>query len=95
MVACSCLRGLPFLAYTCSMAIRKAHGPAIRALRKALGVTQDDLAVSCDVSPGYMSRIESGEKQPSEKVVTAICLRLGINKGDITYTVDSQRTTAA
>lgn len=77
------------------MTTRKAHGPAIRAIRKALGVTQDDLAVSCDVTPGYMSNVESGKKQPSEALVSAICLRLGINKDDVTYTVETREKVAA
>lgn len=77
------------------MSTRKAHGPAIRAIRKALGITQDDLAVSCDVSPGYMSNVESGKKQPSEALVSAICLRLGINKDDVMYVVESRAKDAA
>lgn len=77
------------------MTKRKAHGPAIRAIRKAMGITQDDLAVSCDVTPGYMSNVESGKKQPSEALVSAICLRLGINKDDVMYTVEVPEMVAA
>lgn len=77
------------------MTKRKAHGPAIRAIRKAMGITQDDLAVSCDVTPGYMSNVESGKKQPSEALVSAICLRLGINKDDVMYTVEVPELVAA
>ena len=77
------------------MTTRKAHGPAIKAIRKALGVTQDDLAISCDVTPGYMSNIESGKKLPSEALVSAICLRLGIPKDAITYTVETSAKVAA
>lgn len=77
------------------MTKRKAHGPAIRAIRKAMGITQDDLAISCDVTPGYMSNVESGKKQPSEALVSAICLRLGINKDDVMYTVEVPESVAA
>lgn len=77
------------------MTTRKAHGPAIKAIRQALGVTQDDLAVSCDVSPGYMSNVESGKKAPSEALVSAICLRLGIPKDAVTYTVEDRQSIAA
>jgi len=76
------------------MTTRKAHGPAIKALRKALGVTQDDLAISCDVTPGYMSNVEAGKKQPSEKLVTLICARLGIDKDAITYSIDTHELAA-
>ena len=71
------------------MTTRKAHGPAIKAIREALGVTQDNLAISCDVTPGYMSNVEAGKKQPSEALITAICLRLGIKKDAVTYAVES------
>jgi len=77
------------------MTTRKAHGPAIRAIRKALGVTQDDLAISCDVTPGYMSNVEAGKKQPSEALVSAISLRLGVPKDAITYTVEAGAKAAA
>jgi transcriptional regulator with XRE-family HTH domain len=77
------------------MTTRKAHGPAIKAIRKALGVTQDDLAISCDVTPGYMSNVESGKKQPSEALVSAICLRLGIEKDAVMYAVETRELVAA
>jgi len=77
------------------MTTRKAHGPAIRAIRRALGVTQDDLAISCDVTPGYMSNVESGKKQPSETLVTAISLRLGVPKDAISYTIETAVKVAA
>ena len=77
------------------MITRRAHGPAIRAIRKAMGVTQDDLAVSSDMSPSHLHRIEAGERQPSEKAISAICLRLGINKDDICYTIQDSGQVAA
>jgi len=77
------------------MTTRKAHGPAIRAIRKALGITQDELAISCDVTPGYMSNVESGKKSPSEALVSSICLRLGINKDDVMYTIEVRDRIAA
>lgn len=76
------------------MSNRRTHGPAIRAIREALGVTQDNLASSCDVSPSYMSRVEAGIKQPSEELVTAICNRLAIKKDAITYAVPTQELAA-
>ena len=94
LLAYSCLTHLPFLAYTECMSNRKAHGPAIRAIREALGVTQDTLAVSCGISPSHMSRIESGEKQPSERLVSAICLRLGVKKDAVTYSTIEEKVSA-
>ena len=77
------------------MNTRKAHGPAIRAIRKALGVRQDELAIAADMSPSHLHRIETGERQPSEAALSLICLRLGINKDDVTYTVAARELVAA
>lgn len=86
-IALYLLTPLPFLAYTTSMSNRRAHGPAIRAIREALGITQDSLALSCDISPSYLSRIESGAKQPSEALLTALAGRLGVTKDAISYSL--------
>lgn len=66
---------------------RLAHGPAIRAIREALGIKHGVFAVECDISPGYLTNIEKGVKQPSPTVVAAIAKRLGVTIDEITYVV--------
>lgn len=72
---------------------RLAHGPAIRAIREALGIKHGVFAVDCDISPGYLTNIEKGAKQPSPSVTAAIAKRLGVTIDEITYVVTSTTTT--
>jgi len=51
-------------------------GNRIRAARLALGLTQGDLADG-EVSVGYVSRIESGQRRPNGKVLQQLAARLG------------------
>lgn len=50
-------------------------GSRIRAARLAAALTQGELAGS-DVSVGYVSRIESGQRRPNARVLTALASRL-------------------
>lgn len=67
------------------MSTRQVHGPAIRALREALGIRHGVFAVDCLISPGYLTNIEKGHKQPSPAVTAAIAKRLGVTIDVITY----------
>ena len=51
-------------------------GQRLRAARVAKAMTQTDLA-GADVSVGYVSRIEAGQRRPNLQVLTDLCLRLG------------------
>jgi transcriptional regulator with XRE-family HTH domain len=69
------------------MTKRRVLGLAIRAIREALGLTQQQLAdlVGGTTTRPYIANIEAGRKQPSEEVVTGICRALSIPKAAITY----------
>lgn len=73
---------------------RLAHGPAIRAIREALGIKHGKFAVDVQISPGYLTNIEKGNKQPSPAVTAAIALRLGVNLDQITYVVSAEAKSA-
>ena len=66
---------------------RLAHGPAIKAIREALGIKHGVFAVDCLISPGYLTNIEKGLKQPSPAVIAKMAERLGVSVDTITYTV--------
>lgn len=66
---------------------RMVLGPAVRAIREALGIRHGDFAISCDISPGYLSNLEAGRKQPSPAVAVALAGRLGVPLDAITYQV--------
>lgn len=72
------------------MTTRMTHGPAVRAIREALGKRHGEVAIACDISPGYLSNIEKGAKQPSPAVARRIADVLGVPLDAITYAVPGQ-----
>lgn len=85
-VSCLFLPRLP------SMHQRLLHGPAVRALREALGIKHGVFAIDCGISPGYLTHIEKGAKQPSPAVIASIAKRLGVSIDQITYVVSADAT---
>lgn len=67
------------------MSRRLLHGPAVRAIREALGIRHGVFAIDVGITPGYLTNIEKGRKQPSDAVTAAIALRLGVSLDEITY----------
>lgn len=53
-------------------------GREIKDLRKARGATLTDLANQTDLSPGYLSQIETGKSIPSVKALHTISQALGV-----------------
>jgi DNA-binding transcriptional regulator YiaG len=56
---------------------RQVHGPAVRAIREALGIKHGKFAIDCDISPAYLTNIEKGRKQPSAHVTASLLRGLG------------------
>ncbi len=77
------------------MQTRLVHGPAVRAIREALGIKHGVFAVECLISPGYLTNIEKGHKQPSPAVAAALAIRLGVSLDTITYVVSAEAKAAA
>lgn len=71
------------------MSERKVVGRAIKVIRKDRKIKQDDLAHASGISPSHLHRIETGERQPSEEDLVAICAHLGISPEDISYEVET------
>jgi transcriptional regulator with XRE-family HTH domain len=57
---------------------RQVNGPAIRALRMALGIKQQDLAERSGISPSHMNKIESGAESGRFEVAVSIAAALGV-----------------
>lgn len=53
-------------------------GSHVRAKRKALGLTQDELARELGVTHQHVSRIEGGQVVPSLDVLVGLSRRLGV-----------------
>lgn len=66
------------------MTVRRLNGPTVRALREALGITHGHFAIDVGISPGYLSNIEAGRKQPAPAVMRAMADRLGVPLDAIT-----------
>lgn len=47
------------------MSERELVGKRIQELRKAQGLSQDQIAERADISPNYLSRIERGKENPT------------------------------
>lgn len=68
---------------------RKLNGATVKELRAALGIKAGDFAIRCDMSPGYLSNIEAGRKQPAPDVVVRMAGVLGVPLDSITYPVEA------
>lgn len=52
-------------------------GEAIRSLRGAAGLSQQQLADDLEISPSYLSLVESNKREPTVTLVRRIAARLG------------------
>lgn len=67
---------------------RHVNGSTVRALRESVGIRHGVFAIDCMISPGYLTNIEKGIKQPSPAVARRIADRLGVPLDAITYPVE-------
>ncbi|WP_139652457.1 helix-turn-helix domain-containing protein [Raoultibacter phocaeensis] len=59
-------------------ATRKAIGARIRSLRKQNGLTQVTFANMVNIERAYLSRVESGERNPSIDMIERIANGFGL-----------------
>jgi transcriptional regulator with XRE-family HTH domain len=63
--------------------IRRLLGDVLRRKRQDEGRTLRQLAAEARISPGYLSEIERGQKEPSSELLAAICDALDIKLSDL------------
>ncbi|MGW7139541.1 helix-turn-helix domain-containing protein [Streptomyces xanthophaeus] len=63
-------------------------GRRLRELRVARGLSQAEL-VGTDISAAYLSRLESGARPPTERVLSLLCDRLGVSPSEFLAPVSS------
>lgn len=63
-------------------------GKAIRVVRKAQGMTQEDLAAEADLHPTYVSDVERGARNPSWDVVARLAEGMDVPTSAITTEYD-------
>jgi len=67
----------------------KAFGQALRKLRLATGMSQETLALECDVDRTYISLLERGIKSPTLRTMIRLCDILNISFTEMARNVDS------
>lgn len=55
------------------MEISKAFGTVLRKYRKLAGLSQEQLALQCDLDRTYIGLLERAERQPSITTIFIIC----------------------
>lgn len=60
-------------------------GQRIRKFRKAVGLSQEELAEKIDISTTHMSHIETGNTKLSLPVLADIALHLGVRTDDLIF----------
>lgn len=63
--------------------IRRLLGDVLRRKRQDEGRTLRQLAAAARISPGYLSEIERGQKEPSSELLAAICDALDARLSDV------------
>jgi transcriptional regulator with XRE-family HTH domain len=69
-------------------------GDALRARRQAQHRTLREVSTAANVSLGYLSEIERGQKEASSELLAAICVALGARLSELLGEVSSTVATA-
>lgn len=64
-------------AYLLRMNTTLSTGQAIRRMRQLAGMTGEQLAELAEISPAYLSRVETGKSRPSNRWVATVLKQLG------------------
>jgi transcriptional regulator with XRE-family HTH domain len=60
----------------------KSLGLQVKKFRRSAGLTQEELSERCDIFRTYLSRIESGDANPSAMVLLTLAKHLNVAVGD-------------
>ena len=69
-------------------ALKKNIGQAIRFYRRKKGISQYKLAELTELSPSYISEIETGKKTPSLETLLEIAKALDVDLWDLLIPID-------
>ena len=61
---------------------------ALRRRRKAVGLSQEELAFKTDLSASYISLLETKNRQPTLSVLAAICEQLDVSISDLMVEIE-------
>ncbi len=71
--------------------LRRVIGDALRARRQGQHRTLREVSTAANVSLGYLSEIERGQKEPSSELLAAICDALGARLSELLREVSDTR----
>jgi transcriptional regulator with XRE-family HTH domain len=73
--------------------LAKAFGRVLRAAREKRGLSQEDLALDCEIDRTYVSLLERGLRQPTITVLFKLATALGVRPSVLVTQVerDSKR----
>ena len=72
------------------MELLRTHiGSVLRDARVSQGRTLRDVAASANISLGYLSEVERGQKEASSELLNAICLALDLSLINVIATIQS------
>lgn len=71
-----------------SVTVEDAFGRALRVRRKALDLSQEELALEAGVDRNFVSLLERGRNQPSLSTIFKLCVVLKINPSTIVKDVE-------
>src|SRR5689334_16998313 len=74
--------------------LRRVIGDALRSRRQAQHRTLREVSTAANVSLGYLSEIERGQKEASSELLSAICDALGARLSELLREVSSTMATA-
>jgi transcriptional regulator with XRE-family HTH domain len=60
-------------------------GQVIRDRRRSLGLTQEEVAKRAKTSSPYVGHLESGKRNPSDKVVSRLAQVLGLDRRELFF----------
>ena len=72
------------------MTIEEAFGKAIRELRKAQGISQEQLAEASNLDRSFISLLECGRKQPSLITIFQLAKALNISASEMLSLVEAK-----
>lgn len=71
-------------------AIKKAFGTVLRAKRKALGYSQEELAGRAGIAMRYVSLLECNQRQPTISTLYLLAQGLGISLGEFVSEIEKK-----
>lgn len=74
--------------------MRRLLGDVLRQRRQRDGRTLRQVAAAARISPGYLSEIERGQKEPSSELLAAICEALDVRLSDLMREVSGELAAA-